>query len=266
MIPLLLTATVDPQGMQGASFPVGERVQQYVEAIGFYRGLGLSVVLAENSGRIDTLCCHFDGDDGIEWIDASKAPYDKNRGKGYNETLLIHEALGRSALIGEAGCFFKLTGRLRVLNIGRLLAECERRERNLAARGALLRLQADCKDHSVYEWLRMPINGHVGECRYWFARTDFFEQRMWPLHDRLNDYGDAPWLAEDAMLEVCRQTRGEVGCRDRFRTQARISGRGGHTLGQGLSFFYSTDNDSLALRLKCGLRQLIRWILPFWKA
>ena len=67
------------------------------------------------------------------------------------------------------------------------------------------------------------------------------------------------------MLDVFRKTRGIPGCRDRFKTQARISGKGGHNLGKGWSFFYSTDNDSLALKIKCGLRQVLRWVMPWWK-
>lgn len=257
MIPLLLTATVDPQGMKGAAFCPEERLAQYVEALRFYRKALPShpIVMGENSGYASSLAKIFSEDDRMEIVDASAAPYCQEKGKGYNEVLLLHETIGRSRMIATADCFFKVTGRLKVLNIGRLLAECD---------GQTFR--ADCKDHEVYRWLHMPINGHVGECRYWYAQVPFFERHMAPRYQELNDYSEPPFLAEDLMLDVCRQSRGLAGCRDRFRTQARISGKGGHDLGKGASFFYSTDNDSLALRFKCGLRQLIRWFLPFWRA
>ena len=43
-IPLLLTATVNPQGMKGANFDPKERVEMYVSALEFYAKKGLKVV------------------------------------------------------------------------------------------------------------------------------------------------------------------------------------------------------------------------------
>ncbi|MBR5890529.1 MAG: hypothetical protein IKZ18_00670, partial [Bacteroidaceae bacterium] len=106
----------------------------------------------------------------------------------------------------------------------------------------------------------------MGECRYWYATTKFFEQTITPKYHLLNDYSTPRFLAEDMMLTVCREARKKRGCFDRFKTQARISGKGGHNLGKGISFFYSTDNDSLALRIKCMFRQLLRWLLPNFRA
>ena len=55
MIPLLLTATVNPNGMQGACFSVTERAKMYVEAVSFYVEKGCQVVFAENSGEMDAV-------------------------------------------------------------------------------------------------------------------------------------------------------------------------------------------------------------------
>lgn len=272
MIPLLLTATVNPQGMKGANFDPKERVEMYVSALKFYASKGLKVVFAENSGWIrDGLAISgewleiIEKFDNVELVDVSGPEYDQSRGKGYNETILLHKAVLKSRFVKEAGCFFKITGRLKVMNIEKLLKECLDIDERLAVSGERLRFLADCKDHKVYEWLHMPINGHAGECRYWFASVDFFEKYMWPRYDELNDYEPNICLAEDLMLDVCRKTRGMAGCRDRFRTQARISGKGGHTLGKGWGFFYSTDNDSFALRAKCFIRQCLRWCMPWWR-
>ncbi|MCF0178707.1 MAG: hypothetical protein HUJ97_00480 [Bacteroidales bacterium] len=260
MIPILLTATVNPQGMVGANFNPDERADMYVEALRFYLNQGCNVVFAENSGSVsfvsEKIGSYANGE--VEFLDVSGDEYDQSRGKGYNETILLHKAVVSSSLIKEAGCFFKVTGRLKVLNILVLLKECESRDKNL-------RFLGDCKDHNVYEWLHMPINGHAGECRYWFAKKEFFESQMWPRCNELNDYEPRKCLAEDLMLDVCRKNRGTKGCYDRFRTQARISGKGGHNLGKGWSFFYSTNNDSFALKAKCFIRQTLRWLTPFWR-
>ena len=290
MIPILLTATVNPQGMQGACFELKYRMMMYSEALRFYAEKGLKVVFAENSGFLLEIrnsqkerketnfgFSEFLDCPNVELLDVSGPEYDQSRGKGYNETILLHKAILASEFVKEAGCFFKITGRLKVLNVEKLLKECENENlryesssNTKATHEGLqhegLRFLADCKDHKVYEWLHMPINGHAGECRYWFATTDFFIERMWPKLDQMNDYTHPPVLAEDVMLQVCRETRGWSGCKDRFRTQARISGLGGHNLGKGASFFYSTDNDSFALRFKCGIRQLLRWVMPWWRA
>lgn len=303
MIPILLTATVNPKGMVGANFDPEERAQMYCEAMNFYLGKGLNVVIAENSGAAESFKFQVPSskfqvpsskvqdqsskikvqgskfnDQALEILDVSGDEYDQSRGKGYNETILIHKAILKSKLIQEAGCFFKITGRLKVLNIDKLIEEAEKFQvssfkfqvpnaisSKIKDQGSKLSFLADCKDHNIYEFLHMPINGHMGECRYWFASVDFFEQNMYPRYDELNDY-DTPekkkFLAEDLMLDICRKFRNTAGCRDRFRTQARISGRGGHNLGKGWSFFYSTDNDSLALKTKCAIRQMLRWIVP----
>lgn len=257
-IPLLLTATVNPNGMVGASFSREERTKMYIEAIRFYMEFKspLKIVFAENSYSINVIKNTFEENDSVEWLDVSGMEYDQSRGKGYNETIMIKKAIECSSFIQKAGCFFKITGRLKVLNIDKMLKECMKL--NLA-------FCADCKDHKVYELLRLPINGHSGECRYWFAKISFFNEIMWKYLERLNDYGEHKYLAEDAMLAVCRSIRKMAECKDRFRTQARLSGYGGHRLGNGKGFFYSTDNDSLALKFKRTLRQLFRWALPFWR-
>lgn len=262
MLPLLLTATVNPNGMQGACFSVPERAKMYAEAVSFYVEKGCQVVFAENSGEMDAVMQLLPEDvvHKVEWVNTACEQYDQSRGKGYNEVILLRECITKSDVIRQFGCFFKLTGRLKVLNIQAMINEC-----TLRGTGKSLRFLADCKDHKVYEWLHMPINGHVGECRYWYASIDFFQTMLAPRIDELNDFGDHVFLAEDLMLDVCRKSRRMAGCFDRFRTQARISGKGGHNLGKGWSFFYSTDNDSVALKVKCGLRQVLRWIMPWWK-
>lgn len=271
-IPILLTATVAPQGVPGAAFDPSQRAAQYVEALRFYlQALPQGrVVLAENSASLDVLRPHFAGETRIEWCDTTTLDegfaYRPERGKGYNEWLLMHHAVRHSRFIGEAGCFFKVTGRLMVRNVAAMLRECERREAHCRRQHHLpLLLVADCKDHRVYEWLKMPINGHAGECRYFFCQASYFLHEVFPGYGQMDDVAQPPFLAEDLMLQVCRRARQRPGAYDRFRTQARISGRGGHQLGQGSAFFYSTDNDSPALRFKCALRQCLRWLLPWWK-
>jgi hypothetical protein len=180
----------------------------YVEALNFYidklseysieNGIQY-IVFAENSGfdggLINMLKKH--PNVVIEYLNIGTGDFKIHLGKGYNEYLLLQKAIKQSEVIRKCGCFFKLTGRLKVLNITSLLGECYKRNEKI---GGGLSFLADCKDHKVYEWLGMPINGHMGECRYWFASSVFFEQMIFPKCDQLNDYSTPRYLAEDMML------------------------------------------------------------------
>lgn len=115
-IPILLTATVNPQGMKGANFDPQERFDMYVEALNFYAKKGLKVVFAENSGSIAMVADRISAEN-VEMVDVSGEEYDQSRGKGYNETILIHKAAMKSKFISLSGCFFKITGRLKLLNV-----------------------------------------------------------------------------------------------------------------------------------------------------
>lgn len=240
---------------------VSERATMYQSALSFYFSQlsllgGGVIVFAENSNSKITLP---EVPQGVvlEYINVDLDGFDNSKGKGYNEVLLIRKAIAQSENIRKAGCFFKVTGRLKLLNINAMLNECLRRK----IKGPLHFL-ADCKDHNIYEKLHIRVWGHVGECRYWYAETDFFEQYIGSRYEWLNDYVVPTRLAEDLMLSVCRATRRQEGCYDRFRTQAIISGVGGHDIEQGSAFFHSTNYDSWQLRLKCAIRQLLRWLLP----
>ena len=126
-----------------------------------------------------------------------------------------------------------------------------------------VKLYCDCKDHKVYEWLHMPINGHAGECRYYAVGVSFYNEHLRGRFIELNDFEGRN--VESLFLKIIRENRGKQGVRDRFWTQAYITGSGGHTLGKNGGFFYSTDYDSATMKFKMGLRQLFRWLLPFWR-
>ncbi|MEJ2883674.1 hypothetical protein [Pedobacter sp. GR22-6] len=97
------------------------RLTQYVEAIKFYlEHTTLKIVYIDNSGvdieqefegsscegRLETLC--FFGND-----------YDRNLGKGYGEMQIIEYGLEHSLFLKSATFIFKITGRLKVLNINK---------------------------------------------------------------------------------------------------------------------------------------------------
>lgn len=263
-IPLLLTASVDTRGMNGAKYSAREREKMYVDTLNFYiddftrRKEQLEVVFVENSGwnkhailnKLHSSDCVF-----IEYISLDCNDFDQSKGKGYNEMLLLDKATVESQTVSVAGCFMKVTGRFPIKNLYSLMKEVERRG------GTQMKLYADCKDHKLYELFHIPINGHAGECRYFAVSLDFYDKYFRGHYVELNDFTGP--LIEDFMLKVIRETKNQEGVNCRYRTQAHFSGNGGHSLGKGLSFFYSTDNDSVVMKFKFSLRQLIRWCLPW---
>ncbi|MGN0050820.1 MAG: hypothetical protein ACI37N_06480 [Prevotella sp.] len=123
---ILLTACVNPGGMP---FTVlndkSERLRQYREALDFYlRETTLPIVFCEN-----TL---FDfSEDYKEYIAAGRLEYitfdgnnfDKSKGKGYGEALIMEEAFRLSNLLGQCYFVVKITGRLIVRNISQLVKD-----------------------------------------------------------------------------------------------------------------------------------------------
>ena len=123
-IAILLTGTITPNGMGNTALqdPI-LREKQYIDAIEYYlSGTDLRIVFCENSEKnifhkinsekktTQLECITFDGNN-----------YDKNRGKGYGEATIIKYALENSEFMKSADYLFKITGRVKVKNIKKLI-------------------------------------------------------------------------------------------------------------------------------------------------
>lgn len=266
MIPILLTASIDTRGMSGACFDATDREKMYVDTLNYYiQHLGsksnetFELVFVENSGwNKNAVLSKLNKADNvyIEYVVLNPDDFDQSKGKGYNEMLMMDKAIKQSMTIQTAQAFFKLTGRFPIINLYSLLDEVKKRG------GKEMQFYADCKDHRLYDWLHMPINGHAGECRYYAVSLKFWNQWMAGKYVTLNDFTGP--LIEDFFLDIMRRTKHLPGVHCRYRTQAHFSGKGGHALGNGPAFFYSTDNDSSLMAFKRSLRQFVRWALPWW--
>ena len=263
--PQLLTASVDTRGMKGAKFSSEEREKMYVDTLNYYISLFTKnktyqeIIFVENSGwdlnRFREKI-HESNFISVEYQSLDPSIFNQTKGKSYNELLLIQIAITKSEFIQDAKCFVKLTGRFPIANLDKILLELQKRG------GKRLEFFGDCKDHKVYDWLRMPINGHSGESRFYFMTLDFWNKYFADCYMKLNDYdGDN---IEKFLLQLKRKTYGEKNVIWRLRVQPHFTGKGGHNLGYGPAFFYSTDQDSSVLRFKRSIRQLLRWSAPWW--
>lgn len=266
MLPVLLTASVETRGMKGAKFSAIEREKMYVDTLNYYisdlskRKGDFILVFAENSGwDKNAIMTKLEKADNvsIEYEALSPELFDQSKGKSYNEMLILDLITKRNKSIRDARGFFKLTGRFPILNLYQLMKEVDRRYRE-----GQLQLYQDCKDHKVYEWLHLPINGHAADSRFFAISLDFYDKYVRGKYKLLNDYEGK--CVECFFLQVIREHKNESGVYGRFRTQAHFTGSGGHSLGNGNAFFYSTDNDSTIMKVKRGIRQLFRWFIPWW--
>lgn len=266
MFILLLTATINPNGMKNAKFSPKEREKMYIDTLNYYiyefakfPNESFSLVFLENSGWDSTTILNNLNkapNVQIEYITLNSKEFNIEKGKSYNEMLLIDKGIEQSETIKKGKWFFKVTGRFPILNIYKLLKEVEKRG------GNNMQFYGDCKDHKVYDWLHLPINGHAGECRYYATSVDFYNKNFKGKYKDLCDYEGK--LVENLFLQVIRENKHNKDVHYRFRTQAHLTGSGGHSLGKGLSFFYSTNNDSVSQKCKRAIRQLLRWIIPWW--
>jgi hypothetical protein len=132
---ILLTATITPRaGVPAlARTAPADRLDDYVQALAFYLGLPDSVVdrvvFAENSAAdlrpLEAEVSRHGAGKDVELLSFEGVDYPVEHGRGVGETRLIATALERSRLLsalGEDGVFWKLTGRLRYVNLERLIA------------------------------------------------------------------------------------------------------------------------------------------------
>ncbi|TCD48556.1 hypothetical protein [Chlorobium sp. N1] len=122
---IFMTGCIDPGGMHMTVLNDTEkRKAQYLEAIGFYlKNSGIPVLFVENSGNdISGAFPREIRENKLEIITFQGNDYDKKRGKGYGEMLIIEEALHSSRLFRQAEFIFKVTGRYKVLNIASYIA------------------------------------------------------------------------------------------------------------------------------------------------
>lgn len=111
----------------------GDRLDDYRRALAFYLGLPDSavdrVVFAENSATdlepIEEACERLRGDKDVELLSFYGLDYPVEHGRAVGEMLLVETALTRSRVLRELGeddVFWKVTGRLRITNLDRLVA------------------------------------------------------------------------------------------------------------------------------------------------
>lgn len=268
-LPILMTASVSTRGMKGATFSDAEREQMYLGALSYYLSTlepARRIVFAENSGwdlvgMRNGLYERFGrAVDRVEWISVDPSGCDISRGKGYNEILLMSEAIRRSVAICEAGAFMKVTGRYPIYNLLRYIGEAEK----FISEGGCY--YGDIKDHKVFDWLfpnnTKKWNGHAAYTVLFATTVSFYREKLEHSYVECNDYTD-DWI-ENVWFRILKPYRDQRDCRVqlRFPVEPVCGGLQGSTA-QTIAF--SQSNESMKARVARLVGNGIRIFLPwFW--
>lgn len=133
MFPLLLTGTLDPSVFDMRVDSLARRLQEYDTSISrFIADTKFDpIVFIENSGYL------FDEEKYMELAEKHGKTFEflrgslqkeevKKRGKGYGDALLVHEALQKSQQLIGVEFFYKMTGRIFLLNSDDILKSCHK--------------------------------------------------------------------------------------------------------------------------------------------
>lgn len=258
-----MTASVSTRGMKGAAFSDAARERMYLETLGHYLETlpaDRPIVFAENSGwPLDTFKEVAEGR-RVEFVSVDPAICDQSRGKGYNEILMMNDAIARSAAIREAGAFMKVTGRYPIYNLPRLLKDAEA---FLSGGGSFY---GDMKDHKVFDVLfphnTVKWNGHALGTAVFAATVDFYRRELSRSYEQCNDYTN-DWI-EVVWYRIMGKYRRmkNSGVRLRFPVEAAYGGWQGSDV---KTLACSQNNDSVKARFSRLVGNGVRTFMPwFW--
>lgn len=131
---ILLTATIVPNGTSNTALQNSEiRKDQYLQVIEYYlKNTCCKIVVCENTNtNIYDDIKHEQKSCRLEYITFPGNDYDKNRGKGYGEAAIIKYALENSEFLKSADYLFKITGRVKIKNIKKLIRRKIYRDQNV---------------------------------------------------------------------------------------------------------------------------------------
>jgi hypothetical protein len=203
-IPIVLTATVIPNGVTAAASDPEKRLREYMAAVAFYLDFA-SVFFLENSAYPLEKHPEFRQTERLQ-VRRFKPSASPERGKGYQEFEMLDDWMSSEAQLPER--WLKISGRYQILNVSSVLAECRQ------AAGVPL----------IIDQARRPS---MARTYFFCARTEFYQNQMKGLYRQCDDR-TGEWIERVLFrqLKAARDVR-------IFLTQPRVSAMAG---GSGASF------------------------------
>ena len=200
---ILLTAAISPENVNSLKLTNSDvRYEQYIQSLRFYSSIKncKKIIFCEGTG--------FDSSEikklfpSVEFLTTDVRKYVTEYGKGYGEMELIRYALINSKMIEDNSLIIKITGRLKVLNISKIL--------HLFSRDKEVEIFSDIKGNLTYSDSRIyamsyrvtedflfnhqPINERIGIdfeivlCRYILSNLDSIKWRVLPCEPDILGY------------------------------------------------------------------------------
>lgn len=242
--PLVMTATITPP--PGATHlsrrDPQQRLQDYAEALKFYLSLPTSlfdrIIFIDNSAAdvspLAEVARVHAGDKTVHvssFVGNDQPPV---YGKGYGEFRILDHAMKVGGLIGPDEVVWKVTGRLRCINLPDLVSTSPR----------TFDLYADFKRHRI-KWVELRV---FAMSRGGYAKL--FENKYEMLREDVNGGASETFLFDHLMARVS-----EAHIVPRFKRQPRFEGFGGqfnNDLGSGREWRRTN--------LRAAARHLVPWI------
>lgn len=168
---ILLTCCINPGEMvMTALTDVEERKNQYYESFDYYlRETDLNILIVENTNY--TIDKKYLNNPRIEYLTFDGNNYDKERGKGYGELLIIEYALENSDFLNNDKNteIIKITGRLKILSIEKHIKQISKSKNNKS-------IFAD-----------VDKNFHLAYSYFFVGNRYFFKNFFFKYREKLND-------------------------------------------------------------------------------
>lgn len=193
-IAIILTACVNPNGMSQTVLQDSVvRKLQYIAAIKWYLDNTMSnIVVVENTGYdfSSDFLEYFDSS-RIEFITFNGNDYDRSKGKGYGEGVILKYAFEHSRCLSNCNAFVKVTGRFIVKNINKII---------------------DNYNNSIQADLAL-FNGRIYcRSRIFIGTTDYLKNYFLPEINKIDDskvyYFEH--LLYDSALKYCKETGSKI--------------------------------------------------------
>lgn len=167
---ILLTGCINPSGMTFTKLQNPEkRKSQYIDSIKYYLNHTENlIVFVENSGT--DISAEFPNPEDkkrLEIITFFGNNFDKNKGKGYGEMMILKHAFQHSILIQESVSICKITGRYKLLNIKSILKSYQK--------------------HTCNIMVDLPRQLKYADSRLFIADRIFFQKFLFQTAELIND-------------------------------------------------------------------------------
>ncbi len=248
---LLLTAAIDVKGMPKAYPSVAdEREKDYLRSLSYYiknHPHIRKIVFVENSGwsleNIKKIALDNPYQKELEFVSLNCNDFPREFGKGYGESLLIERGIEASQLIRDVNYIGKITGRIYLFNITKILEVIEDRY--------------DCL--CDYKDLTWRIRKALGKDASPYSDTRFlvFNKKFYAgyLKDLHQQHEQGCFYFETQYYQAIQRAKQDLKVIDRFLIEPQFRGIAGH--------FGGKDYGSKPEQIKYLIRSVIRQVLPW---